>query len=95
MNSTSALATTSFQPNGIDGGVIAFVILGAILVVWCGCALTCKAAKEQIWCCAPKRSPPISSDPPKIVVHYRENNDPQARGPVTAMPVAISYLQNR
>jgi hypothetical protein len=63
--------------------------------VWCGCALTCKAAKEQIWCCAPKRSPPISSDPPIIVVHYGENNDPQALPAPTPMPVVIRDLQNR
>ncbi len=87
---TSA-ANTSTQ-NGTDGGIITFIALGAILLVWCGCALTCKAAKEQIWCCAPKRSPPIL-DPPKIV--YYDNNDPQARGPVTAMPVVIRDLQNR
>lgn len=92
MNTTLA-NTTSTQPTGTDGGLITFIALGAILVVWCACALTCKAAKEQIWCCAPKRSPPFSSEPPKIV--YYDNNDCEARGPVTAMPVAISYLQNR
>jgi hypothetical protein len=86
MNTTSVFVnTTSVQDYGMNGGVTALIVLGALFLAWVGCALCCKCAKEQTCCCAPDfcsfHAPP-SPEPPKIVVHSEKpvDNNSQAIG---------------